>query len=162
MKRFRFRLDRLLRIKQQKERLAELKQLQARGVFDAADREAKELIDRLSSSAATIESRVGQPVEAIVWHAQYQHMTQLRQGVDNAEAKAERAKAALDEANRHRKAAAAEVDALQFVRRGEFEKHRDETVRANQARIDEMYLSRWRPDRGGLARTDTDVEVNVP
>lgn len=142
MKRFEFRLDRLLRLKQQTERLAELRQLDARGVWEAAQREVDSLVGRLARSAAEIESRLGQPIEADCWIAQYEHMAQIRLAIDAAETNQQRAKTALDEANRLRRIAAAEVEAIRFLRTQQWQQHRAESARAEQQRLDEMWLSR--------------------
>lgn len=142
MKRFHFRLQRLLRLNQQKERQAELRQLQARGVWEAAGRDVDSLLDGLVRSAAAVESRIGRPIETDCWTAQYQHMTQLRLALDAAETSAQRAKTALDEANGFRRIAAAEVEALRFLREQQWQQHREESARAEQERLDEMWLRR--------------------
>lgn len=147
MKRFHFRLERLLRLKQQKERLAELRQLNARGVCEAAGREVDSLLDRLVQSAAALESRIGRPIATDCWIAQYEHMAQLRLAIDVAETNAKRAETALDEANRLRQAAAADVEALRFLRKQQWQQHRAESARAEQQRLDELWLSRRAPSR---------------
>jgi flagellar export protein FliJ len=142
MKRFHFRLERLLRLKQQNELQAELRQRHARGVWEAAGREVDSLVDRVAQSAAALESRIGRPVEAAFWVAQSQHMAQLRWALDGAEANAKRAESALDEANRLRQAAAADVESLRFLRKQQWQRHRAESNRAEQQRLDELWLSR--------------------
>jgi flagellar FliJ protein len=141
MKRFRFRLERLLRLKRQKERLAEMRQLHARGVCEAAEHDVARSLDQLVRGAAIAQSPVGQPIETDLWIAQYHYMTQLRQAVDAAETTAELARATLGEANRARQAAAADAELLVRLRKRKWEQYRAETARAEQQWLDELWLS---------------------
>jgi flagellar protein FliJ len=142
MKRFEFRLERLLRLKRQKDRQAESRQLQARRVWEAAQSEVESLLERLMQTAEAVENRIGRTIEADCWTAQFQHMTQVRLAVDAAEVKAKRALEGLEEANRLRRITATEVEALEHLRQEQWREHRQETALAEQHRIDDVYLHR--------------------
>jgi flagellar FliJ protein len=144
MKRFQFRLEKVLRLKRQKDRLAESRQLQARRIWEAARNEVDFLLDRLVQSAAAVEAQVGRPIEPDFWIAQYQHMTQVRLAVDAAEARATKAMTALEEANRLRRVTAAELESLQLLRQQQWQQHRQESATVEQQRLDDVYLHRDR------------------
>jgi flagellar export protein FliJ len=147
MKRFVFRLESLLRLKRQKDRQAESRQLHARRVWEGAQLEVDSLLERLMQCASAVEARIGQAIETDRWIAQYEHMTQVRLAVDSAEAKAKRAMTALEEANRLRRITAAELEALKLLRQEQWQEHRKESAQAEQQRLDDAYLQ-----RDGLSR----------
>jgi flagellar FliJ protein len=142
MKRFRFRLESVLRLKRQFDRQAEVRQQQARGNWEAAQREVEELVERLVQGAAAVEARIGTVNETDCWIARYQHMTQVRAALDLAESHAQRAKNLLDEANRLRRKTAADLEALLQLRREQWRQHRHESALAEQNALDDVYLQR--------------------
>lgn len=151
MKRFHFRLERLLKLKRQRERQAELRQRQARGLLDAARTEMKVLEESLSENAEAIESRLGQPVLPDFWMAHYQHMARLEQALNSAEAKTHKADANLEEANRVRAKIATEAESLEHMRTRQWREHRETAARTEQQRLDEWGLRSW-----SLARSEPD------
>lgn len=142
MKRFQFRLEKLLRLKRQKDRQAELRQLSMRRVWEAARQEVDSLHERLVRSASAVEARIGQTIETNCWIAHYQHITQVRLAVDVAEANAKWAMTALEEANRIRRITAVELESLQLLRQQQWRQYRKESALAEQQRIDDVYLHR--------------------
>ena len=142
MKRFRFRLESLLSLRRQKDRLAEARQLCARQAWEAARSEADTLLAQLVESAAVIEGRLGRTIGTDRWVAQYQHITVLRQAVDRAEARARLAQTDFEEANRRRRITATELEALQLLREEQWQEHRHEAVQSEQKRLDDAYLHR--------------------
>lgn len=142
MKRFQFRLDKVLRLKQQKDRQAELRQISARQAWETAQQEVDSLYERLVRSASAVEARIGQTIETNSWIAQYQHLTQVRLAADVAEANAKRAMKALEEANRIRRITAVELESLQILRKQQWQEYRKEGALAEQLRLDDVYLHR--------------------
>lgn len=142
MKRFQFRLESLLGLRRQKDRLAEARQLRARQAWEAARTEVETLLGQLVESAAVIEARLGQTIGTDLWLAQYQHMTMLRLAVDRAEARAKRASAEFEEANRRRRITATELEALQLLREEQWQEHRHEAAQSEQKWLDDAYLHR--------------------
>lgn len=142
MKRFRFRLEPLLRIRRQRDRQAESRQWQARQLYEAAQAEVDFLYAQLVESAQAVEARLGQTVEPESWVAHYQHMTQVRRAADAAETSAQRARAVLEEANRLRRRTAMELESLELLRRQQWQEHRKHTARTEQSRLDDIYQRR--------------------
>jgi flagellar export protein FliJ len=149
MKRFRFRLERVLKLKLQKERQAELRQRQARVVLQAAQSEVAAIEDRLAQNAAALESQIGQSVEPDLWLARYQHLTAIGQALESAEAKAQPAARDLEQADAARARIATETEALAQLRERCWEEHRANARRAEQQYLDELGLHRWRTARVG-------------
>lgn len=142
MKRFRFRLESLLGLRRQKDRLAEARQLCARQAWEAAQSEVDTLLAQLVESATAIEARLGRTIGTDHWLAQYQHMTLLRLAVDRAEARAKRALTDLEEANRRRRTTATELEALERLRGEQWQEHRRDAARSEQKWLDDAYLHR--------------------
>lgn len=142
MKRFQFRLERLLRLRQQKDRQAEARQQTARQAWESAQAQADALLARLVESASAVEARIGHAIETDRWVARFQHMTQVRAALDTAQQNARRAMTTLEAANDLRKVTAAEVDSLQQLREQQWHQHRRETTQAEQRLLDDLYLHR--------------------
>src|SRR5262249_45304172 len=117
MRRFTFSLEQLLRLKRQRERLAELRQNQASLALQKTRAEVASLWERLAGAAAEFEAQSGQPGRVTFWIASSRHVDQLRQTLAEAEAKARRAEQDWQSAAAARKQAAIEVEALLALRR---------------------------------------------
>ncbi len=142
MKRFQFPLEGLLRLRRQKDRQAEARQQTARLACEAAQREVDTLMEHLVASASAVEARIGQSLATERWVAQYQHISQVRIAVDQAELKACRARNILEEANRQRRLTALELQALEKLRVLKWQEHRRESARLEQHRLDDAFLYR--------------------
>lgn len=147
MKRFRFRLQGVLRLKQQKERQAELRERQARVVLESAASEVAALEDHLAQNAAAVESCVGQSVPPDSWAARYQYVAVIGQALDSAELKARRAAHDVEQAHAARARIATEAEALAQLRQQSWKEHCADARRAEQYHLDEMGLLRWRRAR---------------
>src|SRR2546422_8526661 len=117
MKRFHFRLERVLKLKQQRERQAELRQQQARLMLENAKANVAVLTDRLIQNAAALEAQIGNLVQPDSWIAGYQYLAQIGQALELAEVKARRAGEGVREADALRARIAIEVEALLYLRR---------------------------------------------
>ena len=144
MKRFRFRLAGVLRLKQQKERQAELRARQAQMVLESAELEAAALERRLVQNAAAVESYIGQSVPPDSWMARYQYVAMVGQALESAESKMRQAGRDLEQANLARARIATETEALAQLRQQDWQQHRVATQRAEQQQLDERVLLRWR------------------
>ena len=143
MKRFLFRLERVLKLKQQRERLAELRQQQARQLVEAARAEVSRLTEQLQQTAGALRGKGAGPVPAGTWIAHYVHSAQLGQALESAEVHVQRALQRLQEAAAQRTKIAQEVEALQHLRGQQWQEHSQDMMRAEQVRLDELGMRRW-------------------
>ena len=159
MKRFQFRLQRVLKLKQQRERQAELVQQKARLALEQARGEVRVLAERLAESAAAIEKDIGQTIPPDSWMARYHHAAQIGRALEAAEARARHAEERLQEAQRKRARIATEVEALRTLERQEWDKHIDESKRSQQENLDEIGLRRWQAAQANRASSGTTSEA---
>ena len=129
--------------KQQRERLAELRQKQARLVLDTANSAVQMLQERLSQTALVMQARIGQSVTTAAWIAHYHHAAQLGQTLESAEARARQAGQALQQANAERAKIATEVEALIHLRQRQWQEHQRQIARLEQNQLDELGIRRW-------------------
>ncbi len=153
MQRFEFRLERVLKVKKQREWLAELAQKQARAALDAARADVAALNERIAHNAAAFASRLGSSEDAAAWLSRWQQSARLADLMDGLEAKANGAAVQYEEASAKRTAIATEVEALLFLRRQQWQEHRLLVQRAQQDQLDEVGMRRWRAGRQDSAQT---------
>ncbi len=143
MKRFIFRLDRVLKIKEQRQRVAELRQQQARLAVENIRAEMAALANALRTTAAALETQVGRTVPVGAWASHYVHSTQIGERLRAAEARLQRAVAELEAAAALRTKITTEVEALLTLRDRQWQDHCDEDRALRQNQLDELALSRW-------------------
>ncbi|MBI3462418.1 MAG: flagellar export protein FliJ [Planctomycetes bacterium] len=143
MKRFQFRLQRLVKWKEQRRRQAELAQSQASAELDAAREKVVQLVQRLEETARDLASEVGQPLGPDRLRAFQQYAGAVGQDLLAAEAGLHRAVQRLQEAERRRARIAVEVEVLACLRQRHWQQYRKETLREQQGRLDELALRRW-------------------
>jgi flagellar export protein FliJ len=144
MKRFQFRLERVLKLKEQGERMAELRLKKARATLEQARAEVAALWNRLTQNATALAEQVGTAVSPGAWIAYYEHSAQLAQALDVAEANVQRALQALQEAAAQRTKLATEVETLNYLRHQQWQEHWSEVARLEQIRLDDLGMRRWR------------------
>jgi flagellar export protein FliJ len=149
VKRFEFRLELVLRLKQQRARLAELHQKRARLSVDAAEARVASILDNLARDAAELAARVGRALPAGQWLNARARAARLGVELEAAEAELGRVTGEWKKAAAARARAAAEEEALLYLRRRAEEAHREAAERAEQVRLDELSLLRWRTARDG-------------
>lgn len=149
MKRFAFRLDRVLRIKQLRERLATAKVQQARLAFDAATQRVNELQKHLVATAAAAESAVGSACDGAAWVDRGGHAASLGRVLEVAQAEASQRAQALEQSLEARAEAAREVEVLLTLRRQLWHEHRQELLHEQQEFVDEYALRNWESDPSG-------------
>lgn len=143
MKRFEFRLERILKLKKQQKWLAEMHQKQAQAALDAAQAELAPLQDQLTTALAELQQ--GAPDAS--WLGRYQHSTRLADLVALAQAKVLAAETEYELACEARKQMAAEVESLLLLRGQEWQAYRYDLQRAQQDLLDEVGMRRWRDER---------------
>jgi flagellar export protein FliJ len=144
MKRYEFRLQRILRLKQQRERQAELGQQKATLTLEKARAEAALLAGRLAETAEAIERQIGRSVPPDSWMARYHHAAQIGRALQGAELRVRHAEQRLRDAAVKRAAISIEVEALRTLERQQWDEHVDDANRRAQDDLDEIGLRRWK------------------
>jgi flagellar protein FliJ len=147
VKRFEFRLERVLRLKRQRARSAELRQKRARMVVEAAESRVAAIRQELARAALGLVEKVGKALPAGAWQGVQAHAARLGRDLTAAEADLLRAAGEFEQAAAARARAVAEEEALLYLRRHAEEVHREAAQRAEQVRLDEVALLRWRAAR---------------
>jgi flagellar export protein FliJ len=154
VRRFHFRLERVLHLKRQQEALAEMQLRQAQAALAAAQAEEAALQQRLAQLAQTDEE-ARQGGEALgLWQTRHEQALALGEQIQAAQQKVARAAAVVHEAHLRRVEAATEVEALTLLRQQQWEEHRDEESRRLQNQLDESVLRRWQGPGQGEAGED--------
>lgn len=149
MRRFHFRLERVLKLKQQRQYLAELRLQQARLTLDAALARVRALEVQLALAAEVLREQVTMgPSSSGAWLAASAHTAHLSRAIQDAAAKVEKAEQDVREATAVRVQRAVEAEALLHLRDNAWEVHRDESMAGEQRRLDEEGLRRWQANRG--------------
>lgn len=153
MKRFHFRLERVLSLKEQRERLAEMRQQQARARLEEAWAECTRIEDEMIRVAAVAAARLREAAALGIWQAHYEQTAHLAELLTTAQRQAAEAEAQLQEANRLRIQASLEVEALRGLRAREWQDYRKEAAQQQQNNLDELGLQRWlaKRERGPFA-----------
>ena len=156
MKRFQFRLQQVLKWKEQRQRQSELVLSKARAELETARLQISQLGSRLAQTAASLEEQVGQTVRnpdlsrerkaecSWLWKACCDYSARLRQDLQSAQADLERAAHKLQEACQKHARIATEVEALRYLYRRDYGQHRRDTLRGQQKTLDDlMGLRAW-------------------
>ncbi len=148
MKRFEFSLDRLLTIKRQLEKLAELEQQRAADAADRARDKLRGLRDQLVRISERFAAAVGSAMTPQQWGSASDMAERLGESIRAAEDEAAAAERKLAAAAQERAQLATEAEALATLRRQQWDKWRQEAQKADQDRLDELGLRRWQAARG--------------
>jgi flagellar export protein FliJ len=143
MKRFRFALERVLRLKRQKEKQAELRTALARATADAARTQVATLGEMMERTAVAAASGVGSAMHVDMWFAHQQHAARIGHAIEHAEQEQQHAEHRLKEADLARARIATEVETLVHLRSQRWDEHRHDASRTEQQRNDETVLHRW-------------------
>lgn len=143
MKRFEFRLERVLKVKQRRQRLAELRQQQARARLDAAQARVAALQGEIRDTAAAVERSIGGANSRQLWMALYERSRLLGQALEAAEVKVRQAEQELSQADAGRRQIATEVEALLNLRQQQWQGYCRDVARVRQEQLDELGLRRW-------------------
>jgi flagellar export protein FliJ len=143
VKRFTFRLDKVLKVKEQRQRVAELRQQQARLTVEGVRAEIAGHWQELQGTASALEAQLGRPVPSGAWGGYYEHSTKVGENLRTAEARLKRASAELEIASAARTKITSEVEALLTLRAHQWQVHREEAALVQQNQLDELALNRW-------------------
>jgi flagellar protein FliJ len=147
VKRFEFRLERVLRLKRQRARLAELNQKRARLAVEAVEARIAALREELARDALGLAAKIGQALPVGAWQSVQVRAARLGRDLLAAETDLRKAAEELERAAATRARAATEEEALLYLRRHAEEAHREAMARAEQVQLDELGLLRWRAAR---------------
>ena len=157
MKRFHFRLERVLSLKEQHERVAEIRQQQARARWEEARMECVRIEEQLARTTADAAEKLRTAATLGTWQAHYQQAAHLGERLAAAQRRLAEFEKLLQEANSLRIQAAQEVETLRHLRAREWQAYRKEAARQQQNKLDELDLQRWLVrDAGPIA--DPDIE----
>lgn len=143
MKRFEFSLDRLLKVKTQLERLAEMEQLRAREAVDRARGELQECRDQLNRISDRVTDSIGIALSPLQWASACDMTERLGVSIKTAEDAVNEAERRLAAAASERAQIATEVEALSTLRRQQWEQWRQEAQKADQEQLDQVGLRTW-------------------
>ncbi len=148
MKRFHFRLERVLSVKEQHERSAEIRQQQARARLEEARAECTRIEEQLDRTTANASAKLREAATLGTWQAHYEQAAVLGERLAAARLQANEAQAQLQEANRLRIQASLEVEALRALCAREWQNYLREAARQQQNNLDELGLQRWLAAQG--------------
>ncbi len=152
MKRFHFRLERVLSLKEQRERLAEMRQQQARARWEEARVECGRIEGELAHAAANTAARLREATALGTWEVHYEQAARLDELLAAAQQRLAEAEKLLQETNRLRIQAAQEVEMLRDLRAKEWHNYHKEMARQQQNKLDELGLQRWLAERANRQR----------
>jgi flagellar protein FliJ len=148
VKHFEFSLDRLLKVKQQLERLAEMEQQRAREAVDRARTHLEDLQNQLARVADQLNASVGRPMAPFQWTSVYDLADRLGRSIKSSEQELAETERKLRAAAQERAQVATEVEALVSLRQQQWAQWRQEVQKADQDRLDELGMRQWQAARG--------------
>jgi flagellar FliJ protein len=143
VKRFRFGLEHLLKVKEQRERLAEARVAQARQELTLCQERIEKLNGELGEVALRLERLLGKVLPAETWAGTFDQSSRLERAIREAEVKLVKAEAALRDAIQARTRISTEVEALETLREQHLDAYRQDLQRAEQIRLDEISMRQW-------------------
>lgn len=148
MKQFEFSLERLLQVKRQLERQAEMELVRAREALDRARANLHDLRGQLNRISDQLNASVGQPMAAFQWASVYDMADRLGHSIRTSEKELVEIERSYQAAAQERAQVATEVEALDTLRRQQWAQWRLEVEKANQDRLDEQGMRQWQAARG--------------
>ena len=147
MKRFRFAYATLLKVKRLREKMAEGRVAVARRELEARRVHLSGLHESLREVARKLEQSLGVPLQAAAWAGNFDQSARLERAIRDAEAEVAAAELALRLAIESRTKLSAEVEILKTLEQQRRDEHREEVQKAEQERLDELGMRRWRQAR---------------
>lgn len=143
MKRFEFSLDKLLKVKSQLKRLAEMEEARANQAVITARMVVDGLRVQQVQVAQTLGGRLGQGVSPCQWVNVFELSELLTKQLDHAEKSVTAAEDKLRTANQERKAVSVEVEALTKLRQQKYDAWKRERELKDQQQLEEVGLRLW-------------------
>jgi flagellar FliJ protein len=159
VKRFEFSLDRLLRVKRQLERLAELEQRRAQDAVERARAVLEGLRDQLARISDQFAAAVGRAMTPQQWASASDMTERLGHAIHLSEEEVSRAEQKLHVAAQERAQLATEVEAISTLRRQQWELWKQEAQKADQDRLDEVGLRLWQNARDEAVANEPETVV---
>lgn len=157
MQRFSFPLERVLKYKERRERLAEMRQMQAVALLQARERVVEGLKEQWANAGAALPGGSQGPLDVAAWIAHVHHVQRLARELAGAESQVRDAVRAVEIAADQRKLRAREAEALRQLRRRREELHMEQMAAAEQRFLDGEGIQRWRQREIDPAQTDRGV-----
>lgn len=151
MKRFEFSLEQLLKVKRQRERLAEMDQMRARLALQEAEAKVADLRAYLARVADDLSARVGHALAPGQWAAGFDLSERIAGQIQAAELARDQATERVREAAEERARIATEVEALATLRQQQWDQWKVQARQADQERLDELSMRQWRAGRNEAA-----------
>lgn len=145
MKPFAFALEKVLRIRQQQEKMAKWAQIQALADLRAARTEVARCQQQIANVNRRLQSTTGASGQ-LPWLLRLQQSQQLAIALQQALQQEKEVADRLAEANRVRQQAEMELEKLLTLRQIQHEAWHQEMLRAEQIQLDEHGLQNWEPD----------------
>jgi flagellar export protein FliJ len=143
VKRFRFRLERVLKLRQQRRRVAELALKQAALILQQARAVVSALKEDLRKKAESLETEIGSEMSAGAWLVHCEHAAQLERSLMVAENREQFAVDKVRDSAAVCTRLSAEVEALESLRRQQWQQHREGSQAEYQREMDALALIRW-------------------
>ena len=150
MKRFEFSLERLLRVKRQQERLAELEQRRAQDAAEQARAKLDTFLSQLSGISDRYAAAIGRVMTPMQWASASDMAERLGHSIRASEAEVSQAEQKLLSAAQERAQLATEVEAIRTLREQQWSAWRQEAQKADQDRLDEVGLRLWQQQQDDL------------
>lgn len=150
MKRFEFSLERLLRVKRQQERLAELEQRRAQDAAEQARARLDAFRDQLSRISDCYTAAIGRAMTPLQWASASNMAERLGHSIRASETEVTSAEQKLLTAAQERAQLATEVEAIRTLREQQWTAWRQEAQKADQDRLDEVGLRLWQKQQDEL------------
>lgn len=159
MKRFEFSLDRLLRVKRQLERLAELEVQRAQQAIQQARAALESLQDQLTGISDRFANAIGRAMTPQQWVSASDMAERLGYSIRTAEEDVVQAEQKLLTASQERAQLATEVEAISTLRQRQWQQWRQEAEKADQERLDEVSLRLWQNAQDEAAENAKQIEA---
>ncbi len=148
MKKFEFSLDRLLKVKRQLERLAEMEQQRTQEAVERAQANLLDLREQLARMADQLTASIGRPMASFHWTSVCDLADRLSHSIAASEREVAQAESNHEAATEKRKQISREVEGLAKLREQQWTQWRQEAQKADQDRLDELGMRKWQAARG--------------
>ena len=155
MKRFRFPLQQVLKLHEQRKRQAELRQQQVQVELQLACAQVAAIEDQLSQATAGIPWQRDRVSALGVWMNCSQYAVHVNDALNAAQEKANQVEQRLHEADRDRVTATTQTESVRHLRATQWAEHCQEEAYRAQQEMDEGALRRWNKDSKNKLPNDT-------
>ncbi len=143
MKRGNFRLEKLLKVRRQIQRQTELQQQLANMELESAFSEVATIQAQLVKAARITGVQAGELIDVGARIQTFQYMDRMNQLQTQAEETASEAEQKLLQADKHRRVATIDAEALNFLHEQQIKQHQQQTARELQNQMDEVAMQQW-------------------